>query len=137
MAKYSKDEPRTTQFGTPGGAATSLGDLLKSKLGDLAPLPSAAPAPVPPTAAPTAPSLPLAKVGKLVVSREKKGRGGKTVTVVSGLGPLADGTALTLKKFLGCGATLEEDVIVLQGDQVQRTAAWLESQGARRVSRSG
>lgn len=137
MAKYSKDEPRSTQFGSPGGASTSLGDLLKGKLGDLGPLPSAPAALPPAVTAPAAPTLPLAKVGKLVVAREKKGRGGKTVTLVSGLGPLADSTAGTLKKFLGCGATLEDDVIVLQGDQVQRTAAWLESQGAKRVSRSG
>ena len=136
MAKNSKDAPREAQFGSPGGASTSLGDLLKAKLGDLGPLP-AGPAAAPAAAAPSAPGLPLAKVGKLVVAREKKGRGGKTVTLVSGLGPLADGTAGTLKKFLGCGATLEDDVIVLQGDQVQRTAAWLESQGAKRVSRSG
>lgn len=56
------------------------------------------------------------------VRRETKGRGGKTVTSISGV-PLA-GEALkelasALKKRCGCGGALKDGVIEIQGDHVQ------------------
>ena len=64
----------------------------------------------PPASAPVAPAHPLA--GKIVVRHERKGRGGKTVTVVQGVA-LADEALETwardLKKALGCGATVEPE----------------------------
>lgn len=55
---------------------------------------------------------------------EKKGRGGKTVTVVFGLDALSEAhlTELmtALKKGLGVGVTLEEGGIIVQGDQRPR-----------------
>ena len=74
---------------------------------------------------------------KVVVRREKKGRGGKTVTRISGL-PAAQREALTerLKKSLGCGASHEGDDVVLLGSLVERAAIWLEAAGARAVVRS-
>lgn len=79
--------------------------------------------------------------GKLVVRREKKGRGGKTVTTVAGLRGTPDereALAQELRKALGCGGALEEDpsgapVVLLQGDLVDRCAEWLASRGARDV----
>ena len=68
--------------------------------------------------------------GKVVVRREKKGRRGKTVTRVQGLGLEADRLAelqRELKKSLGCGATLEGEEIVLQGELTERAARWLSS----------
>ena len=73
---------------------------------------------------------------KLVLRRERKGRGGRTVTVLSGLRGDAThrkGLARSLRKALGCGASLEGDEVVLQGDVGPRAKAWLESRGARKV----
>ncbi len=82
------------------------------------------------------PDLPmrLAELGKLVVREEKKGRKGKTVTVVDGLlaGAAAE-LARPLARALGCGATVEDDNLVLQGQHADRVAAWLGERGARRV----
>ena len=73
---------------------------------------------------------------KLVLRREKKGRGGKTVTRVSGVarGALED-VAKQMKKGLGCGALVEGDDIVLLGSLVDRAADWLQQQGARNIVR--
>ena len=79
-----------------------------------------------------------AVAGVPVVRRERKQRGGKTVTVVARLG-LGDGElkalAREMAKALGCGARVEGEDVVIQGDQVERAAAWLERRGARRVVR--
>jgi translation initiation factor 1 len=78
----------------------------------------------------------LSRCGKLTVSRERKGHGGKTATVVSGLGlPVRDleGVARALRRALGCGASIDGDRLVVQGDQVPRVQDWLGAQGARRV----
>jgi translation initiation factor 1 len=50
---------------------------------------------------------------------EKKGRGGKTVTVLDGLprnSDFLDGLGKELKKLLGTGGTAGETLIELQGD---------------------
>jgi len=58
---------------------------------------------------------------------EKKGRRGKAVTLVEGVSELDDDArkalAKELGKTLGCGATVEDGVIVVQGDQRDRLAA--------------
>jgi translation initiation factor 1 len=71
---------------------------------------------------------------KLVVRRETKGRGGKTVTRISGLPPehLED-LAARMKKALGCGAVVEGAELLLLGSLVPRAAAWLRAEGATRV----
>lgn len=74
--------------------------------------------------------------GKLVVAKSRKGRGGKTVTAVRGVVGSAselDALARELKKALGCGASVEDGEILVQGEQEARVAAWLEGRGARRV----
>lgn len=78
----------------------------------------------------------LHAAAKLVVRRERAGRGGKTVTRVSGLpaGALPD-FARRMKAALGCGATIEELDLLLLGDLVERAATWLEGEGAPRVVR--
>ena len=72
--------------------------------------------------------------GKVVVRQERKGRGGKTVTVVDGAGIRAvdDLAALAkrMRKALGTGARVEGEGIVVQGDQRESAQAWLEKQGA-------
>lgn len=71
---------------------------------------------------------------KIVLQRERKGRGGKTATRVRGLpGARLEELATRLKKALGCGATIEDADVVLLGDVVERAAKWLRDEGATRV----
>ena len=69
---------------------------------------------------------------KLRLRMEMNGRGGKTVTVISGfLGPQADMEALarTLKTFCGCGGSAKEGEIIIQGDFREKLKAKLLSLG--------
>jgi translation initiation factor 1 len=73
-----------------------------------------------------------------VVRLERKGRGGKTATVVEKLGlPPADLAEwlLDLKRSLGCGGAVEGDALVLQGDLRDRAAARLAARGVKKVTR--
>jgi translation initiation factor 1 len=71
---------------------------------------------------------------KLVIRRETKGRGGKTVTRISGL-PAAqrESLAALMKKKLGCGAVAEGEDVLLLGDLVDRAADCLIAEGASRI----
>mgnify|MGYP003385289290 CR=1 FL=1 len=66
------------------------------------------------------------------VSRETKGRGGKAVTLVRGLA-LDDAALHTLGKQLraacGCGGTVKDGVIEVQGDHGERVLELLKAQG--------
>jgi translation initiation factor 1 len=87
-----------------------------------------------PAAAPATPKAPP----RAVVRMERKGRGGKEATVVEKLDlssrALAD-WADALKRALGCGGGVEGDAIVVQGDQRERVARWLEGRGVKKVTR--
>ena len=66
--------------------------------------------------------------GVVRVSRESKGRGGKTVTVVRGV--LLDPVALAdlakqLRSGCGSGGTLKDGVLEVQGDHVERVMEML------------
>lgn len=66
------------------------------------------------------------------VSREKQGRGGKTVTVVRGLALAPDALAALGKKLrnaCGTGGTAKDGVLELQGDQAERVLALLLAEG--------
>lgn len=117
-----------------------------SKLGELLGMPSRAPAkpadpaeseagtPAPADTPADAPTI----AGAPVVRRERKQRRGKTVTRVARLDLRTEDLKLLARemaKALGCGARVEDEDIVVQGDQVERCAAWLERRGARRVVR--
>ncbi len=74
--------------------------------------------------------------GKAVVRRERKGRGGKTVTVIDGswvAGADLPVVVKAMRKALGTGARVEDGRIVLQGDQRTAAASWLEQRGAKVV----
>jgi translation initiation factor 1 len=74
------------------------------------------------------------------VRRESKGRGGKTVTTISGVPlALADLTALAtaLKKRCGCGGALKDGVIEIQGDHVELLLAELTARGFRAKKSGG
>ena len=103
---------------------------LKDKLGDLPRGPEAPRAPERPPEPPKGPA-------RAVVRLERKGRGGKEVTVVEQLGLPAAGLRSWLKALkdaLGCGGAVEGDALVLQGDHRGRLRALLEERGVRRVS---
>lgn len=66
------------------------------------------------------------------VHRERKGRGGKTVSIITGVkSPAAGQRALLklLKTTLGTGGTLEEAALVIQGDHRERIVEILKELG--------
>ena len=74
----------------------------------------------------------VARAGPVRVGRETKGRAGKGVTVVTGLGlPLEqiELLAKTLKKQCGSGGTVREGIIEIQGDHRDTIVAALAKQG--------
>jgi len=121
-------EPRPT--GAPGAPFhRPFGDLAR-KAG-IEPRPP--PAPAHPLASP-APPLPA----RAVVRMERKGRGGKTATVIEKLGLRPrdlEAWLLDLKRSLGCGGAVEGQALVLQGDLRDRAAARLEARGVKKVVR--
>lgn len=77
--------------------------------------------------------------GIVRVRREKKGRGGKTVTIISGLE--GDKKALaalnkTLKRRFGCGGAVKDWAIELQGDLLDQAIKFLQEQG-HKVKQNG
>ena len=77
--------------------------------------------------------------GVISVRREIKGRGGKTVTAVSGVPLDEDGLlelASRLKRGLGTGGSVKDGVIEIQGDRCDAVIAALTNEGYR-VKRSG
>lgn len=80
---------------------------------------------------PQADTLPPASQ-KLRVRMERSGRGGKTVTVVSGfVGTDEDLDELgrTLKTKCGVGGSVKDGLIIIQGDFRERVVALLQSLG--------
>ena len=77
--------------------------------------------------------------GIVRVTREKQGRGGKTVTVVRGLG--LDAEALTalgkrLRAACGAGGTARSGVLEVQGDHADKVLALLLAEG-HKAKRAG
>ncbi len=96
----------------------------------------ATPAPAPPRPPPAAdPTADLHFPAKVLMRRETHGRSGKTVTRLSGI-PVSQlpEVAARLRRALGCGATVEGEDVILQGDLEQRARAWLLAQGAKRLA---
>lgn len=74
------------------------------------------------------------------VRRETKGRGGKTVTTVSGV-PLAEDAlkdlATALKKRCGTGGALKDGIIEIQGDHVDLLLEELTKRGLKAKKSGG
>jgi translation initiation factor 1 len=72
--------------------------------------------------------------GIVRIGRETKGRGGKGVTLITGL-PLAEEPlkelASKLKQSCGTGGTVKDGVIEIQGDHREKLAAILQKAGYR------
>jgi translation initiation factor 1 len=78
--------------------------------------------------------------GIVRVSRETKGRGGKSVCVISGLGLAPtelDKLCTQLKKRCGTGGTAKDGVIEIQGEHRDTLMAELTKQGYRVKSGGG
>lgn len=76
---------------------------------------------------------------RLRMCLDRKGRGGKTVTVVYDLPPNAGycaGLLKQLKTHCGCGGALRGDALEIQGDQRDKVQAFLAALGFA-VRRSG
>ena len=73
------------------------------------------------------------------IMRDRKHRGGKTVTVISGV-PASNEAIATLaqqlKKLCGSGGTVKDGVIEIQGDHCEKVMAKLGELGYR-VKRAG
>ena len=97
---------------------------------------SAVPREVPETRRTAAP----ARHERFVLRRERKGRKGKTVTLVetAGLSSSAiSSLAQELRRSLGCGSSVDERDIVLQGDMVDRCKELLRRKGISFVVSGG
>lgn len=77
--------------------------------------------------------------GIVRVSRETKGRGGKAVTLARGI-PLDEAALAALGKELkaacGCGGTVKDGVVEVQGDHADKLIALLQQRGYK-VKRAG
>ena len=73
------------------------------------------------------------KKSKINISKQKKGKKGKTVTLIRGLGAedeiLLKELLKKIKVFCGTGGTLIERNIQLQGDMVSKSIEFLRKEG--------
>ncbi|MDD3180287.1 MAG: translation initiation factor [Opitutaceae bacterium] len=103
------------------------------------------PAPVRPVAGKPASALPREAPpknrGRVDITRQTAGRGGKTVTVVSGFvgigQPEKEQLAKKMQKACGCGGTVKDGRIEIQGDKREPVAKILAEAGFRPVFAGG
>lgn len=86
-------------------------------------------------------SQPNTNRGRVDIKRTTAGRGGKTVTLVSGfvgIGlPEKEQLAKKMRNACGCGGTVKDGDIEIQGDQRDKIAAILTEAGFRPVFAGG
>jgi translation initiation factor 1 len=106
--------------------------------------PSGQPTPVPAPVAAARTSKrgePNRNRGRVDVVRQTAGRGGKTVTVLSGFKGISERElhelARTIQRSCGVGGTLKGGTIEIQGDQRDGACAALEAAGFRPVRAGG
>jgi len=87
-------------------------------------------------AAPSAsqPAAPNPKLGRVVLRRETAHRGGKVVIVIDDFAPHIGLAAIEelgrrLRNACGCGGTIRQRAIELQGNQAGKIRAFLEKEG--------
>jgi translation initiation factor 1 len=101
----------------------------------------AAPAAVSPPRAAAAAAPPPKNRGRVDVLRSTAGRGGKTVTVVQGFTGIGaeekESLAKRMQKRCGCGGTVKDGRIEIQGDQRDAVAEVLVAAGFRPVFAGG
>jgi translation initiation factor 1 len=88
-----------------------------------------------------APAKPEKNRGRVEIRRETGNRGGKTVTVIDGfvgIGlPEKEQLAKKMRNACGCGGTVKDGAIEIQGDQREKIAAILADAGFRPVFAGG
>ncbi len=134
MRAVSRSKSRVDVSGSSAPLKQSLSGL--ASLRDQLPAGPSASATVAPRDAVAEKSNAYTRASKLVVRRERKGHGGKTVTRIEGLSGNAnelDAIAKDLKRALGCGATVEAQDVLVQGDQCERVVTLLQARGATKV----
>ena len=91
--------------------------------------------------APKAAAKPEKNRGRVDVRRETGNRGGKTVTVVTGFTgiglPEKEQLAKKMRAACGCGGTVKDGQIEIQGDQRETVARILSEAGFRPVFAGG
>ncbi len=122
----------------PVGDTSPLQNNPLSSLGELADRVGEGPAPAaePVATRPRSKAKPAPLGGKIVIRKQRKGHGGKTVTCVEGLRLAQDeleALAKEMRVALGCGGHVDGDMLVLAGEQAPRAEAWLRAHGAKRV----
>ncbi|WP_414662025.1 translation initiation factor [Horticoccus sp. 23ND18S-11] len=84
---------------------------------------------------------PVKNRGRVDIRRETGGRGGKTVTVADGFvgigEPEKDQLAKKIRSACGCGGTVKDGAIVIQGDQRETVARILGEAGFKAVFAGG
>lgn len=87
------------------------------------------------------PAKPEKNRGRVDIKRTTAGRGGKTVTVVTGfvgIGlPEKESLAKKMRNACGCGGTVKDGEIEIQGDQREKIAQILTEAGFRPVFAGG
>ena len=75
----------------------------------------------------------VTKRSKINISKQKKGKKGKTITLIKGLGTqdeiLLKELLKKIKVFCGTGGTLIDSDIQLQGDMVTKSIEFLRKEG--------
>jgi translation initiation factor 1 len=136
-------KPSKNRSRQPAKLVSDAAPLTSNPFAGLAALLPNAPAGPEPAADPTPPITDAAAepspargglAGRLIVRRQKKGQGGKTVTCIEGLDPPLIPELLTrLKRDLGCSGRLDSAVLIAGTADHQRVATWLRKAGATQV----
>ena len=132
------DAAPTANLAPAASAASAASAARDAKPAQITPTANAAATPRP--AASPAPKAAEAKKsrGRLILRRETKHRGGKTVVIVAGFAQLPgisdrelEELLQLLKQRLGCGGAVLARELLLQGDRPAQLAALLRDQGFR------
>ena len=134
---------KTSRIATDGSGSplgqNPFGALRAEGLPQQTPAPVVAGAPSAPSARPSA--APQKNRGRVEIRREKGGRGGKTVTTVSGfvgIGlPEKEELAKRMQKACGAGGTVKDGAIEIQGDKRTEVAKILVAAGFQPVMAGG
>jgi translation initiation factor 1 (eIF-1/SUI1) len=127
----ARKKPPISEAPTP---LSSLADALRARGVQVAEASNAVGTATPAVKLPRDGAPDLSRSGKLVVRRERKGHGGKTVTVIEGLrlsSTQLEMMARTLRKTLGAAHGWRTDVCCCRAI-VPATEKWLRARGQRR-----
>ena len=121
---------------TQGGASLGQNPFAALSGAGLPVLPAASPA-----KSPSVKPTPAKNRGRVDLKRTTAGRGGKTVTIVTGFTgiglPEKESLCKKMRGACGCGGTVKDGDIEIQGDQREKMAQILTEAGFRPVFAGG